>query len=320
MPERPEGAIPFGTEFPGVPGLELARLPNGLAVMWVGYWARPDMTADRAEKERDQYPNDALWRQEMLGDAKAKSGQLIYPEFDQAVHVVPDSWVPPHLCRYMAIDPHPRTPTAMLWIGIDQWDDWWAYREIWPSKMYGSPRPLRDSDEENHFTTKEYAEMVAVLERNSLEWRNPERGPNEYAIYRNKRGGERIVYRFMDQAGKGFMATGEDDNPESITARYARYGIQCSDPYKSHASGEDAIHELLKMRHHEWRGQWPVLHIAESCKELIMEFRMHRYKKTVTPSDERELKQEASENRCHMLDILRYLATSGAHWSPALAS
>jgi hypothetical protein len=117
--------------------------------------------------------------------------------------------------------------------------------------------------------------------------------------------------RFMDQAGKAFRATGEEATVhESYADRYRRFGIECYDPDKRHKAGEDAVRQLLKPRNHDTLGTWPRLHISKKCPELILEFSKYRYKSTKRMNDERELKQEGVQSRCHMLDLLRYLATS----------
>lgn len=293
-----------------VPGLSMRRTKNGVAVIRLHYTADPDLTPERIARLRAGYPNDAKWNQEMEIDYMARAGQLVYPEFNEDIHVVPDSLIPKRGCRYMAIDPHPRTPCAFLWVLIDRWDDWYIYREMWPSKKYGEEGDLKDGDEENRFTIKEYAETLAWLEGNHIEWRHPETN-KEYGVYQRQSGGEKIAFRLMDQAGKGFAATGEAELLESFAKRFARYGIECKDPKKSHQTGEDAIREKLKPRWDHMRGRdWPRLHIAASCVELILQLKNHRYQLTRHVSDERDLKQESSRKRCHLIDNLRYLATS----------
>lgn len=311
---------PYLHEMSPCPGIWLCRTPDGLPVLQIRYWADPDKDAEWAKREKPKYTNQAFWEKEMEGNAHALDGQRVYPDFDAAVHVIPDSMVPEWLCCFMSIDPHPRTPHAALWVGIDQWGDWYVYRELWPSVVCGMPKHLRDSDQENIITVKQYCETIAWLEQNSLEWFH-EHSPDEYAIYRREPGGENIIYRFMDQAGKAFKATDEAARTESYSRRYDRYGIQCSDPRKSVRSGEDAVRELLAPRRHEMYGNWPKLHVAESCRELILEFQRYRYKSTRHWSEERELKQEGVEARAHQLDNLRYLACAdGPAWIPSLRS
>jgi hypothetical protein len=297
----------------------MRRTGDGIPVVRLHYSALPFATPEWVTEQRKRFTSQAYWDLEMEIKYEALSGQRVYPEFDPAIHVIADSEVPRHGCRYMSIDPHPRTPHAMLWVLIDRYSDWYVYRDLWPSRVYGHTRNLRDDEEDNQYTIREYCESIAVLEGNRLEWRNAETD-DEYALYRRRDGGERVVERFMDQAGKGFRASGEAQREETYARRYDRFGIQCSDPYKAHKSGEDAIHALLKLRRHDIHGLWPRLHIAASVKELILEFTKYRFKVRRTVNNERELKQEGVEARCHMIDNLRYLATANLSYIPSLAS
>lgn len=302
------------------PGLSLRRTEAGHPVVRLHYKALSYATPQWIETQRKRYTSQAYWNLEMEIAYEALSGQRVYQEFDMATHVIPDSKVPKHGCRYMAIDPHPRTPHAFLWVLIDGFSDWYVYRELWPSIVCGQPRNIRDDEVDNQFTIREYCETLAVLEGNEIEWRNAETD-DEYGIYRRGGQGERIIDRYMDQAGKGFYASTDTALQETYARRYDRFGIQCSDPYKSHKSGEDAVHSLLKPRQHDVRGVWPRLHVAESCKELIIEFMKYRYK--LLPKgkgEERELRQEGVEARCHLLDNLRYLATASIAYIPSLVS
>jgi len=312
------GAPPLGPSSP-LPGLGFRRTANGIAVARVHWSADPDKTQAWAEKEFAGYTDKAFWLQEMEIQYDARDGQRVYPEFDTSVHVITREEMPPRMTRYMAIDPHPRTPHAMLWVGIDQWSDWYVYRELWPSIICGLPKALKDTDEENSFTIRDYAETMAVLEGNELEWHNPETD-REYGIYRMRAGGEKIVYRFMDQAGKAFRATGEGQQAESYAQRYARFGVQCQDPLKKHEAGEDAIRKLLKPRKHDIRGTWPKLHISADCPELILEFQKYKYKSMKRLNAEKELYQDGVEARCHLLDDLRYLATADIGYIPTMVS
>jgi hypothetical protein len=292
------------------PGVMLRRAPEtGAAVVWLHYTADPTMTEERLELERKRYTNQALFRREMEIDYDALSGQRVYPTFDPKVHVIGHDRIPKRMCRYMAIDPHPRTPHAFMWIGVDAWNDLYIYRENWESKIYGKRKQLTDRDEENEFFVGQYVEMIAHMEGNQIEWHG-DTTSDGYGIYRRKPDGEKIMERFMDQAGKAFRASGENQVEESYAERYNRYGIECSDPYKSHRAGEDAVRELLRPRKHDLKGNWTRLHISDRCIETILEFFSYRYKITKRMNEERELKQEGVEARCHMLDLLRYLATS----------
>jgi len=301
------------------PGMSMRRTKVGHAVVRLHYSALSYATPEWIEAQRKRYTSQAYWNLEMEIQYEALSGQRVYPEFDVNTHVLPDEYIPKRGCRYMSIDPHPRTPHAMLWVLIDRFSDWYVYRELWPSIVYGEPRNAKDDEEDNQFTIREYCETVAALEGNTIDWRNPETD-DEYGIYRRKPNGERIIDRYMDQAGKGFYTSSDSALQETYARRYDRFGMQCSDPYKSHKSGEDAIHSLLKMRKHDVHGVWPRLHIASSCRELVVEFLKYRYKLFKGKPDERELRQEGVEARCHLLDDLRYLATANISYLPSLES
>ena len=301
------------------PGMSLRRTEAGHPVVRLHYTALSYATPQWIEKQRKRYTSQGYWNLEMEIAYEALSGQRVYPDFEMGMHVIAEKDIPKKGCRYMSIDPHPRTPHAFLWVLIDRFSDWYIYRELWPSAIYGQPRNLKDDEEDNQFTIREYAETLAVLEGNKIEWRLPETD-DEYGIYRREPNGERVIDRFMDQAGKGFYAKTDTALQETYARRYDRFGIQCMDPYKSRQSGEDAVHALLKPRQHDLKGVWPRLHVAESCRELIVEFSKYRYKLQKGKTEERELKQEGVEARSHQIDNLRYLATANISYIPSLVS
>lgn len=296
----------------------LRRTENDIPVLRIHYSADPELTPEKLAPIKKRF-SKVWWDLEMEINYEAKSGQRVYPDFNAAIHVLPDSKIPKSGCLYMSIDPHPRTPHASLWVLIDQWSDWYVIRELWPSVWKGNPAHPTDEVSDNVFTVKDYCEAIAVLEGNDLVFQK-EHTDREYAKYVHRSGGEKIITRFMDQAGKGFRASGEADQEESFSDRFARYGIRCIDPIKSHDAGEDAVQQLLKPRHHNLHGSWPKLHIAESCKELILELSKYRYKATPAWNREVELKQKGVAARCHLIDNLRYLATGRIGYIPSQVS
>lgn len=302
-------------------GLALGRTDQGWLVVRLHYSANPlfdpDTPAGRARIAdlKKGYISEAHWNMEMEINPYALQGQLVYPEFQRHLHVLPLDeiiWLDKERkhkrrgCCFMAIDPHPRTPHAALWVMIDRWNDWYVYRDFWDSKVYGIPKAIKDEDTENIWTVRDYAWAIARLEGNDIAWFNPETD-REYGVYKDQPGGERIIERRVDQAGKGFFETG---SASSIWETYKKYGLFLREPYKVHEAGENAIRELLKPRRHNERGMWPRLHIADDCRELILELERYRYKKTRRYSDDKELYQVGVEARCHLIDCLRYLATA----------
>lgn len=59
---------------------------------------------------------------------------LVYKAFNPTIHVndvdMKKTWT-----RYMAIDPHPRTPTACLWLAVDEHLNFWVYDELFLDGM-----------------------------------------------------------------------------------------------------------------------------------------------------------------------------------------
>lgn len=60
---------------------------------------------------------------------------LIYKEFTAETHVIEPPVIQEHWTRYMAIDPHERTPTAVLWLAVDEKENHYLYDELWLRDM-----------------------------------------------------------------------------------------------------------------------------------------------------------------------------------------
>lgn len=304
-------AIPEPSKVGAMPqGMAFRRLVSGEAVVRVHYTADTNKRGKWANLQKLKFKKKNNWAQEMEMEYDAKNGTLVYPDFDTSVHVVDDKEIPTSGCLFMAADPHPRTPHAFLWVLIDRFGDWWVYRELWPSKSYGKAEDVRDGDPECLFTTRQYCEALAALEGNRLTF--TAHADTTYGELTES--GERIYDRFMDQAGKAFTVSAEGTPTETFWTRYSQYGYSFKEPYKIHEAGEDRIHELLELAPHE-NGMQPRLHVARSCRELILEFQRYRYK-TISDhmSIRNELSQKGIDKRCHLLDCLRYIATSNASY------
>lgn len=55
---------------------------------------------------------------------------LIYKEFDANIHVIDPPEIKSHWSRYMAIDAHERTPTAVVWVAVDEKENHYVYDEL----------------------------------------------------------------------------------------------------------------------------------------------------------------------------------------------
>jgi len=303
-----------------IPGLTKHLSPQGWVFLRVHYSCDPSMRDETKLKRVAKVfggRGSPMWRREMEIEAEALGGALVHPKYDEKIHVVPDKDIPDYGCLYMSIDPHPRTEHAALWMLVTRDYDFYFYRESWPSNVYGTGRRLRDEDECNRYTVRTYAEYLAFLEGNEILATNVGT-PYELYTYSHRPGGERIVSRLMDQAGKGFRISGEGTPDLFIYDEYRKYGIYCADPRKSHAVGNDKIDELLEPK--PWRTTTrPRLFIAESLLELRAEFRNHRYTET-SSSPAKDLSQRVSQFRTHQLDNTRYLVSGNIFYTEMLAS
>lgn len=304
-----------------MPGLSKHVSPQGWVILRIHYSCDPSMRDDAKLKRVSKVfggIGSPRWKREMEIDAEAMGGALVHQKYDETIHVIPDKDIPEYGCLYMSLDPHPRTEHAGLWLLVTRDYDFYVYREMWPSNVYGTGKRLSDDEACNQYTVRKYAEYIAFLEGNKIVVHN-ENEADQWAEYVEQAGGERIMSRYMDQAGKGFKISGEGQPDEFIFDKYLEYGIYCQDPIKSHAVGNDAIDELLEVRSHPVVGKWSRLHIAQSCLEIRMEFKNHRWAPS-SNSPARDLNQKVSQFRTHSLDNLRYLATSNLYYAESLAS
>jgi hypothetical protein len=305
-----EPAVMAECPVPLAPGTFFRRTSRGIAVLRVHYTADPSKRSPEwIKKERDRYTDDTTYRLEMEIEYEAKSGELVYPEFDEAFHVCSPKEIPKRGTLYMAIDPHPRTPHAALYVLIDSAGDWWVYREFWPSKSYGKNEKVK-AGQDTLYTVTEYAEIIAAIEGNRVRWEGSF-GNDRYGVLEES--GEKIATRYMDQAGKGFRVNADGQPFESYWEHYERAGFELREPYKIHTAGEDAIRELLKLVPYEGHQLRPRLHVSSNCPELILEFKRYRFQ--AQPEWRQavaEIPQDGIPVRTHLLDCLRYLATSNA--------
>lgn len=90
--------------------------------------------SEKAIKEFEKVLTDDEKEARLHGRFMHLSG-LIYKEFDAMYNVCEPPKVQAHWTRYFAIDPHPRTPTACLWLAVDPDGNHWVYDELWLRDM-----------------------------------------------------------------------------------------------------------------------------------------------------------------------------------------
>ncbi len=105
------------------------------------YWAKVDIkvtenpTFDKEEYDRakKELPENAFAEQ-YDGCFVAWSG-LIYRRFSRSVHVIDPIPIRASWPVYAAIDPHPSTPAAVVWIAVDEYGTWYVCHEMFHPEL-----------------------------------------------------------------------------------------------------------------------------------------------------------------------------------------
>lgn len=217
-------------------------------------------------------------RKEYEIDYGALSGQLVFPELDESIHVVqpyeldPKSWT-----SYLGADPHPRTPHAFVWLCVNRYG-----KQVIPYSYW----PQLEDESEPRLTVAEYVENLKLIEASSLVI--PAR------------------YRVMDVAGKSFNA----DEERNYFDMYRLAGIhfQPAKRNRDH-SGYDLIGQVLRLKDYEGVEE-PTLTIMQGCgdnDELIRELRTIRFREWKQVMTDKDPPEEVEEKTRHLVDCLSYI-------------
>lgn len=85
-------------------------------------------------EEMTQNLNEDERRTRLYGDFVSLTG-LVYKDWDRKVHVIEPFEIPKHWTRYSAIDPHTRTPTAVLYWVVSPQEEHFIYDELYLPDM-----------------------------------------------------------------------------------------------------------------------------------------------------------------------------------------
>ena len=296
----------MNVEFPH-PGISTWKNPHGISIFRLHYSADPDKTPEWAAKQKEAMTNAADYEQEYEINFSSKLGTLIYQLQDEATlessFPIPKDWT-----RYFALDPHPVVPHAALWIACDKWGDYWAYRELWPSKIYGQRGNVPEDD--NRFSIKNYVETVQWLESAD----NPENEGHDEDIY------FRVIDYSARAMGQGFF----DEKPEYNFQKRCEElgGWNFKDCIKDNSAGPEKVNEWLKPRDVEQSdGTFKPkskLHIfQDKCPELVYELKTNRFQE-LTPimAGRSDPTGKPQPKRNHLTDDLKYLAMAGIEYIP----
>lgn len=99
------------------------------------YWSKivsvkenPLFSREEYEKAKKELPED-IFKEQYDGEFVAQTG-LIYKRFIRQVNCIEQFEIPRHWARYAAIDPHPSTPCAVLWMAVDEHGTCYLYDEL----------------------------------------------------------------------------------------------------------------------------------------------------------------------------------------------
>ena len=222
--------------------------------------------------------SEARWCKEFEIDYCALGGQLVFPEWDPSVHVVPaftlnpDDWT-----MWMACDPHPRAAHAFLWLGVNRVGDMVVPFSWWMEY---------DGTEKERFTVKDYAEKIQLVEETK---------------------GFKRPYRVMDVAGKSFNVSEEHNYFDG----YRAVGVYFQPAKKNRDnSGFELINEALKLKPYSVGNREelrPRLTIMEGNEEFAYQISRLRFAEFRGNVVDKEDPQAPVEKRRHLVDALCYI-------------
>jgi phage terminase large subunit-like protein len=191
--------------------------------------------------------------------------------------VVVDGQPPEHWPRFMLIDPHDRNPHALLWVAVDETDNYWAYREAW----------LADAIIEDVVAHIKAVEL-ANRERVQMRIMDPNFGPKRYA----NRG--YTVRDEFEQSGKKLnypiRFSFGDDRKE--VGRKAFASLLKFDPLKP-----------VSLLNH------PKFRVASDMKEFIYQIEHYVWDEYRSNID-RDPKEKPKDLNTHFPDLCHYMSLS----------
>jgi phage terminase large subunit-like protein len=204
-----------------------------------------------------------------------KSG-LIYKEFDTKLHVVPYFKIPDDWTIVLGIDPHDRTPHAVVFCAINRDHDIFIFDEIFESCL------IKD---------------LAAKMRMKLGFVNP--------MARRKGIKLNPAYSVIDTSAK---------TPDMISGKNYKeelglgHGFFCVDAHKDVIAGISKVREYLN-----YSNKKPNIYVMEHCREMIHQFRHYIWDDYVK-KDRYNLKERPLKKDDHLLDALRYVLMTNPRW------
>jgi hypothetical protein len=233
--------------------------------------------------------SEQRWKQEHEIDYGALGGQLVFPGFDEGIHVVPNMMPinPAYSTIWLACDPHPRTAHAFLWLAAHRGGELAVVWSWWPKERH----------EREGLVTKDYAEALKEIDKSDLNLK-----PR---------------YRLMDVAGRSFNAEEE----KSYFDKYREYGIYFNPAKKNRdLIGFDLINTALMPASYagsHGTEQRPKLTIWSDCgdnDELVRQMKSLRYREWKGNVTDKDAPEEPEQKDRHLVDCLSYILLDDPHF------
>ncbi len=218
----------------------------------------------------------------------------IWKEWDREIHtfdrriwvagknnVVVDGEPPRHWPRMMLIDPHDRNPHAIMWVAMDETDNYKVYREMWIANT-----TIADIVKK--------IKSVEVASKETIQTRimDPNFGPKRYG-----NSGLTVRDEFEKAArdiGYSLRFNFGDDHKE-----IARQKVASMLKY-------DAMKPLSLLNH-------PILTVADDLKELIYQVEHYIWDDYRTGAD-RDPKEKPKDINTHFPDLMSYFSLAKLSW------
>lgn len=148
-----------------------AQTHRGWSYHHATIWDNPNIAHEEKKRLEEELDEDT-WAQEYLGEFRKMKG-LVYPEFDQKIHLLPADFQPPMGGTWaMGIDPGTRNALAGVFFFIDYNNNWYLMDELYQRQTdtqqdYHSIKGKMGSD---YYSTKvaDSAAAQFIVDMNSI--------------------------------------------------------------------------------------------------------------------------------------------------------
>lgn len=192
---------------------------------------------------------------------------LVFKEFDPDIHICEPPKIEKYWIKYFSIDPHPRTPSACLWMAVTEQDDLYIYDELWLENM----------------SVPQMAMAIKAQEAGQdphMRLIDPAMDKTDVTVV----GGFNVRKELM----KYGIYCSRANNDFDLGISKIRQALQ---PKYSHLLGKNI----------------PQLRISRNCKHTIYELQHYLWDEYTMRPEEHDPKQKAKKKNDHFIADLRYI-------------